>query len=163
MWCEKIHLKMSIVGLVSRPEGSNHGVKLPPGGRFPRFEHAACILVFGACAAMPMCSARRPPRARSAVGAAPVRGGRQRAWVAVMRHGHGNGPSAVRRPRAGSIAVLPVPPRESDRQTVRGARGPPPPPGRPAGSGTSYVARRARPREPALRTPTPQTRPGGPR
>ena len=161
MWCEKIHLKMSIVGLVSRPEGSNHGVKLPPGGRFPRFEHAACILVFGACAAMPMCSARRPPRARSAVGAAPVRGGRQRAWVAVMRHGHGpTGRPRRPAPRAGSIAVLPVPPRESDRQTVRGARAPPPPPGRPAGSGTSYVARRARPRLRGLAadrvTPTPR-------
>lgn len=56
-------------------------------------------------------------------------------------------PLRPRRPR-GSIASSRS--RHAERVTARRSAGPPPPPGRPAGSGTSYVARRARPR---LRTP----------
>ena len=63
-----------------------------------------------------------------AVGAAPVLRGRRRA-----------APSGA---RAGSIASSRS--RPAERVTARRSAGPPPPPGRPAGSGTSYVAR-ARP------------------
>ena len=114
-------------------------------GRFPRFEHAAVSLVDRARAG---CGTRfwfseRARRCRCAppdglrvraVGAAPVLRGRRRA-----------APSGA---RAGSIASSRS--RHAERVTARRSAGPPPPPGRPAGSGTSYVARRARPR---LRTP----------
>ena len=75
-----------------------------------------------------------------AVGAAPVLRGRRRAPAAC----------------AGSIASSRS--RHAERVTARRSAGPPPPSGRPAGSGTSYAgATRAR-----ARAPAPVTHPPGP-